>query len=177
MIKNIILTTLFLFTMSAFSQQKNINNYKYVIVPSQFEWLKTADKYQINSLTKFLFKKYGFNAFLSDEELPQDLAENKCLALIVNVKNNSSMLMTKNSIVLKNCANKIVFTSIEGKSKNKDYKRAYHEAIRNAFSSFEKFNYSYVSNQGKNIETKEENVVAVVVNPGVQVPQKKRCRN
>lgn len=138
---------LFLFTLivskSVFAQ-KTINDYKYIIVPNQFEFVKSPDKYRTSSLTKFLFNKYGFTAYLSSDKLPNDLVQNRCLALIASVKNNSNMFTTKNLIELKDCNNNVVFTSQEGKSKEKDYKKAYHEAIRGAFSSVKKMNYRYV---------------------------------
>ena len=64
--KRILLVALFISTASF--AQKSINNYKYVIVPSKFDFVKGKDKYQTSSLTKFLFNKYGFTAFLDDEE-------------------------------------------------------------------------------------------------------------
>ena len=64
--------TLTLFSFIVFAQ-KNINNYKYIIVPTTYSFLGEEDKYQLNSLTKFLFNKYGFKAFFQDEEFPNDL--------------------------------------------------------------------------------------------------------
>ena len=40
--------------------QSDINNYKYVSVSDRFDFLKTSDQYQLNSLTKFLLNKSGF---------------------------------------------------------------------------------------------------------------------
>ncbi|MDY0780087.1 hypothetical protein [Tenacibaculum sp. IB213877] len=139
------ITVLLLFISTTFfAQKKNINNYKYIIVPKQFEFVKEADKYQTSSLTKFLFNKYGFTAFMSDEVLPDDLAVNRCLALTADVNDKSSMFTTKTVIELKDCYNNVVFTSKEGNSKVKEYKKAYHEAIREAFNSVRALGYKYV---------------------------------
>lgn len=134
-------------SISVFTQ-KSINEYKYIIVPNQFEFVKEIDQYRTSSLTKFLFNKYGFTAFLSDESLPEDLLENRCLALTADVKNNSNMFTTKNVIELKDCGNRVIYTSVEGKSKVKEYKKAYHEAIREAFKSIKKLNYKYSPSRG-----------------------------
>ena len=40
--------------------QSNLNDYKYVLVPEKFDFLKSNDQYQLNSLTKFLLQKKGF---------------------------------------------------------------------------------------------------------------------
>ena len=113
-----------LLTVSVFAQ-KNINNYKYIVVPNKFDFVNKVDQYQTSSLTKFLFNKHGFTAFLAEDDLPSDLAENRCLALTAVVESSSSMFATKNVIILKDCANKTVYSSKEGKSKLKEYKKQY----------------------------------------------------
>ncbi|MCG8763372.1 hypothetical protein G1K46_11635 [Tenacibaculum finnmarkense] len=134
---------LLLLISTSIQAQKNVNNYKYIMVPNKFDFLKTVDQYQTSSLTKFLFKKHGFTVFLADEVLPDDLAENRCLALTAVLIDASSLFTTKNSITLKDCGNKDVFSSKEGRSKIKNYKKSYHEAIRNAFKSIKALKYKY----------------------------------
>lgn len=167
--KRIFLIALFITTASF--AQKSINNYKYIIVPSKFDFVKEKDKYQTSSLTKFLFNKYGFTAFLDDEELPADVANNRCLALTGTVKDESSMFTTKSIIELRDCGNKVVFTSKEGRSKEKEYKKAYHEAIRNAFASVQALKYKY--QPLKNEVVDKSNDVPAVVNPTVKVVESK----
>lgn len=157
--KRILLIALFISTASF--AQKSINNYKYIIVPSKFDFVKEKDKYQTSSLTKFLFNKYGFTAFLDDENLPDEIANNRCLALTGTVKDESGMFTTKSVIELTDCYNKVVFTSKEGRSKEKEYKKAYQEAIRDAFKSIEALKYTYVPLQ-EDVVTKEVPAVAVV---------------
>lgn len=141
--KKIILTLGALFFIATSFAQKNINNYKYVVVPKQYEFQKSADEHQINSLTKFLLERAGFTAFLSDEKLPVDLAKNPCLALKAKVINNSGIFSTKTKVQLLNCKNEVVFVTKEGKTKEKNYKKAYHKAIRKAFADIEALRYKY----------------------------------
>lgn len=128
--------------------QKSINSYKYILVPKQFEFQKTEDSYQINSLVKFLFEREGFNVFFENDSYPSDLASDRCLALRVNMKNNSSFLSTKMKMELIDCNNRSVFSSKEVKSKEKDYKKAYQEVVRKSFKDVEALNYTY-SGSGK----------------------------
>ncbi len=128
---------------SAMTAQKSINDYKYIIVPIKYDFQKSDDIYQLNSLTKFLFNKAGFQAYLSNEEYPKDLRENGCLALTAKLNNNSSMMTTKMNFDLTDCSNKVVYSSIEAKSKKKEYKTAYYESIRGTFEDIEAQNYSY----------------------------------
>ncbi len=123
--------------------QRSLNEYKYVIVPNRFDFLKYDDHYQLNSLTKFLYKKEGFKTLYRRDVRPEELVNNSCLGLTTRVNNNSGMLNTKLVIELLNCRNEIVFTSIEGHSKEKDYKKGYHEALRRAFKSITELKYSY----------------------------------
>ncbi|WP_369047921.1 hypothetical protein [Tenacibaculum sp. UWU-22] len=155
--KKIFFVTLFLTSFLGYAQQSNVNNYKYVIIPKQFNFLSSPDQYQLNSLTKFLFEKYGFTAFFEDEKLPEDAMANRCLSLTANVKNNSGFLKTKNVIELKDCYNKVIYTSKEGSSKEKEYKKAFHEAVRDAFTSIKALHYKYngqvVANTQPPVET------------------------
>jgi len=127
--------------------QSSINDYKYIIVPSKYDFLKETDQYQLNSLTKFLFNKYGFDAVLDNEDYPKDLANNKCLALRADLENIKSLFKTKLKVVLKNCMNDIIFVSKVGESREKEFKKTYNLTLRDAFKSFETLNFSYKPNK------------------------------
>ena len=123
--------------------QTDLNDYKYVIVPKKFDVFKKENQYQTSTLIKFLLTKKGFNAIYEDA-IPEDLNENGCLGLRVALIDNSSMFSTKTEIQLKDCNRQEVFSTKVGTSKMKDYKGAYNEAIRRAFSSFDGITYDYV---------------------------------
>ncbi|WP_158841395.1 hypothetical protein [Polaribacter sp. L3A8] len=144
MIKKIAFSFLFFIIISAFGQQVDINNYKYIIVPDRFDFLKSADQYQTSSLTKFLLEKKGFVVFLSNEKLPEDFVLNRCKGLTANVVDDSSMFTVKSKIELKDCYGTVVYVSETGKSKEKDYKKSYQEAIRNAYETMDGLEYKYV---------------------------------
>ena len=54
------------------------------------------------------------------------------------------MLTLKSVIELKDCFGKTVYTSKVGKTKIKDYKRGYQEAIRQAYETMTGLRYSYM---------------------------------
>ena len=122
---------------SSLSFSQTVNDYKYAIVPSKFTFLKEKDQYRLNTLTKLLMEKYGFVTFFDTDILPVEVAENNCNKVFVEVQSNGNMFMTKMSIVLKDCKNNILFTSAEGKSREKEYQTSYNQALREAFNSFE----------------------------------------
>ena len=140
--KNIVFIIICVLT-TTISKAQDLNSYKYIIVPEEFEFLKEPDQYQLNSLTKFLLEKHGFEAYKRGEELPADFSSNPCEALVAEVENNSGLFRTKVNLVLKDCYNKQIFISEEGTSRKKDFKEAYHEALRDAFRSLEDLNYKY----------------------------------
>ena len=127
---------------SAFSQS-NLNEYKYIIVPNKFDFLREENQYRLNDLTKFLFEKYGFLTLTEGGNYPDDLFNNRCLALKSNVLKESGLFKTKLKVELKNCNDHTVFTSQLGETREKDYGKAYNIALRNAFKSFETIAYKH----------------------------------
>lgn len=138
-----ILLLFILISSYAFSQ--SVNDYQYVIVPVKFDFLKKDDQYGLNTLTKLLLQKYGFKAYLSNEEIPSNV--DRCSFLYANVMQNNGMMMTKVKVVLKDCKDKILFETQFGGSREKEYPTAYNLAVREAGKSFDKLNYKY---NGKN---------------------------
>lgn len=147
---------LLLLTLSSFGSfaQDAVNNYKYIIVPTKYGFLKEIDQYQLNSLTKFLFNKYGFTAFLNNETLPSDLQANRCLALYADVtEEKGGLFKTKLQIDLKSCDGKIIESSQVGESREKSYDTAYNQALRDAFETFQYMGYVYEPVSGANQTT------------------------
>jgi len=134
--------------------QMNLNEYKYIIVPKKFETFKTANQHQTSTLIKYLFSQKNFLTVYGDN-LPEDLRINRCLGLKVDLKNNSSMFTTKTILELKDCNGNQAFLTQEGRSKKKDYREAFKEAITTSFTSFTSLNYSY---EPKEVVKKEEPV-------------------
>lgn len=120
-----------------------LNEYKYVIIPSKYDFQKSENQYELNALTKFLFEKEGLKVIYGNLEMPADIANNPCDALRADVNNESNMFTTKLVIELINCKNQKIFTSQEGRSKEKEYKKGYQEALREAFESVTEQNYTY----------------------------------
>ena len=128
---------------------EDLNYFKYVVIPIQYQFQSEENEFLINSLTKHLFNEENFTTYMDVESKPKDLTFNRCLALFAEVKSESESffsLNTKLELILKDCNNKVIFKS-EGRSKLKDYKEAYHDALKDAFTPLQSFNYEY---NGKN---------------------------
>jgi hypothetical protein len=132
-----------LFTLvscAVFSQ--DINNYKYVIVPKKFAIFNEQNKYNLNTSSKLLLEKYGFIAVM-DDEIPTEIANNRCQSLFMDLIDNNGLLVTKLKIVLKDCAGAIVYETALGRSREKSFDIAFRSAFREAAKSFETLNYKY----------------------------------
>ncbi|MCF8320928.1 MAG: hypothetical protein K9I35_06955 [Flavobacterium sp.] len=147
--KKVLFLLLFFATRIVFAQ--SLNDYKYAIVPSKFEFLKEKDQYRLNTLTKLLMEKYGFVTYFDSDVLPNELADSNCNKVYVDVKSNSNLFVTKMTVVLKDCKNLVLFTSTDGKSREKELLVAYNQALREAFNSFDKLNYKYSSNVNSSV--------------------------
>ncbi|MBF6608482.1 MAG: hypothetical protein ITG00_07060 [Flavobacterium sp.] len=145
--KSYILAIMLLTAVGSFAQ--NINQYQYAVVPVKFEFLDEPDQYRMNTFTKMHMEKYGFVTFLSDEILPADIAADACNRLYVDVISVGTLFTSKLQVVLRDCTNKILYTSPEGSSREKDNKIAYPKALREAFSYFGLLDYKYDGNAGK----------------------------
>lgn len=135
---------LFLSLTSSLVAQNNVpEKYKYIIVNSNFDFVKKRDAYSTSSMTKFLFNKIGFEAYLDDDTIPDELAINKCKALFASVIDKSSAFTIKSIIQIKDCKGRVIFTSDEGSSKIKDYDRGYYQSISEAFKSVKLYKHKY----------------------------------
>lgn len=133
MTRFLILSIALLLGTSAISQNTNLSEYSFVVVPEQFDFLKGRDQYQINSMTKFYLEKNGFNAYLADSA-PN---ANRCDGLYANVEELKTILGTKLQLVLRDCNDNEIYRGQEGKSKYKEYDKSYQDALRKALSGLD----------------------------------------
>ena len=117
--KQILVLLLFVATLA--NAQKSINDYEYVIVPTKFSFLNEENQYRLNTMVKHNLVNMGFKAFYVNEQLPRELANDRCNKLYVEVEKVKSLLVTKVILVFRDCQNNIVYQSAEGKSREKEY--------------------------------------------------------
>ncbi len=147
----------FLFVSSVTFAQ-SLNNYKYVVVPEKFDFLREKDQFQLNGLTKFLVAKHNFEAYYDNDSFWNEPPMDNCKKLFLSVNKNSSVFVTKLIVTLKDCKGTVLFTSKEGTSREKEYEKAYPQALRMAFESFTALNHNYA-------EPKATEIVAEKIEP------------
>jgi hypothetical protein len=139
--KKLFLLLLTLVPFLAISQ--NLNDYKYAIIPAKFEFSVAPNEFNMNTYTKMYLEKYGFEAYSEGEKFPADFATSRCNKVYVDVVRKKNLFTTIFVIEVKDCQNNVLFTSQEGRSKEKEYRRGFPQALRAAFESFESLNHQY----------------------------------
>lgn len=124
---------------------QSVNDYKAVIVPLKYDFMKSDNQYRMATITKSNLNKAGFTAFYANEQLPPELGD-RCQLLYVDVKKDNAFLVTKLFVEFKDCYGKVVYTSEVGRSKEKDYEVAYRESLNMAFVSVNALQYKYSGN-------------------------------
>ncbi len=125
------------------SSQNELNSYKYIVVPIKYDFLKKENQYRVNSYTKYLFDKEGYQAFYQGDGYPDDLRADPCLAVTAYVLNESNAFTTKIFIVLKNCQGEVVLQTVEGRSKIKQFEKTYIDALKKCFVTIQELDYAY----------------------------------
>lgn len=143
MVKKVaLLGFLFVFMTGVYAQDE-LNAYKYIIIPKKYDFLKKENQYRVNTYTKFLFDNEGFETVLQGESYPNDLLSNPCIGVTADVEDGSNMFTTKLKLALKDCHGNIVFTTVQGTSKIKEYDKTYIDALKKSFVSIEQLDYKF----------------------------------
>ncbi|MGM0634544.1 MAG: hypothetical protein ACQESK_00655 [Bacteroidota bacterium] len=158
--KNFLLIFFFLY-ISATSAQSVFEDYEYVVVPMKFSLTDEEDEYRLNTLVRYLLKEEGFKAYMSEEHKPIDFEGNPCDGLYVDVQKERKILTTEITIEFYDCRRKLVYKTDPGISREKSYKKAYQEGIREAFKEIEFVNFNlnetvHGNKKERKLETKEE---------------------
>ena len=128
--------------------QAQFNDYKYIVVPTRFARFKIENQFQTSTMAKYHIAQNGFNV-IYDNAIPDDLREQRCLGLWVDLVDSSTLFVTKVQLDFKDCYGESVFVTNEGRTKIKDYKGAYATAIKQAAASLKGKEHNYVAKKEK----------------------------
>ena len=130
------------FLLVAYCFSQSVNDYKAVIIPLKYDFQKEENQYRLQTFIKMNLSSAGFQAFYSNEMIPPELND-RCKLLTVDLIKESSFLVTKLDVVLKDCYGAAIFKSEQGKSREKNFEDAYFEALNFAFKSIFALEYKY----------------------------------
>ncbi|MDO6738110.1 hypothetical protein [Wenyingzhuangia sp. 2_MG-2023] len=120
-----LIITIFLSFFSVQSQNK-LNDFGYILIPKQLSFQREPNEYNINQVLKTSLNKYNFTAFTSGENIPDDI--DPCDILHLEAEKKGFLSVTMN-LTFSDCYGKVIYTSIEGKSRIKEFGPSYYEAI------------------------------------------------
>lgn len=108
-----------------------------IVVPITFTFANGENPYNISSHTKAFFEKKRFQVFFDNNILPDEIAQNRCNALFVDIQKLPGVLVTKISVSIKDCKGNMLIVSEEGRSRQKELRLAYVDALREALNTLE----------------------------------------
>jgi len=141
--KEIIIVVLLFFSINFFAQGGLLKDYSHVVVPTKFIIQDKENEFQLNALVRHLFKEEGFPVFMETELIPAEYRLDSCSGLRVGLDKRFTIIQTFITVTLYDCTNQVVY-SAEGSSREKDFKKGYQEATRDAFRQIEDVNFSLV---------------------------------
>lgn len=139
--KKIIYIFLLLSSVQQFAQ--SLKDYQYVIVPTKFTDFDRENQYRLNTITKNNLEKMGFVTYYENSNIPNEILNRQCDILKVEVVKDNKFIWKKVYVTFTNCQGKLIHQSELGKTKEKDLKLAYPEALEEAFQSLFDLGYQY----------------------------------
>src|SRR5690606_14631570 len=118
----------------SFLNAQNVNDFKYIVIPSQFLGFD-ENQYELNRYLGIQLIKKNYEILSGDSgEWPAEVQQNPCLALNAMVTKEKSFLKNKLSLKFTDCTRKILFEK-EGESKIKEFGKGYQDALKQITNS------------------------------------------
>lgn len=147
--KNFAILVLVLFSINLVAQQNKV-----IIISNKYEFQKEKNTYNINTMLKAILVSNNYQVFFDDEELPFEIAQNKCNALTGVLIDNSNLLVRKIKFQIRDCQNNLLYETAEVKTREKDIQNAYIETIKLLSPELKKYDATVI--QEKEVVATEE---------------------
>jgi hypothetical protein len=139
MMKNFSILVLVFLSFTSFAQQNKV-----IIISNKYEFQKEKNTYNINTMLKAILISNSYQVFFDDEELPIEIAQNKCNALTGVLIDNSNLLVRKIKFQIRDCQNNLLFETAEVKTREKDIQNAYIEIIKMLSPELKKYDTTII---------------------------------
>ena len=137
--KNFSILALVFLSITSFAQQNKV-----IIISNKYEFQKEKNTYNINTMLKAILVSNSYQVFFDDEELPVEIAQNKCNALTGVLIDNSNLLVRKIKFQIRDCQNNLLFETAEVKTREKDIQNAYIETIKMLSPELKKYDTTII---------------------------------
>ncbi len=142
MMKNFSILVLVFLSFTSFAQQNKV-----IIISNKYEFQKEKNTYNINTMLKAILISNSYQVFFDDEELPIEIAQNKCNALTGVLIDNSNLLVRKIKFQIRDCQNNLLFETAEVKTREKDIQNAYIETIKMLSPELKKYDTTIIQDK------------------------------
>lgn len=149
--KKLLFIVLLLSSIQVFAQ--SLNDFQYVIVPTKFNDFDVSNQFRLNTMTKLKLEKMGFIAFYDTTNIPVEILSQRCDILSVEVMKGKSFLFTSVFVSFIDCNGNIIHQSEVGKTKEKEFKKAFPIALEEAFQSLFKLKYKFNGSKSKSSQS------------------------
>lgn len=140
--KNFSILVLVFLSFTSFAQQNKV-----IIISNKYEFQKEKNTYNINTMLKAILISNSYQVFFDDEELPIEIAQNKCNALTGVLIDNSNLLVRKIKFQIRDCQNNLLFETAEVKTREKDIQNAYIETIKMLSPELKKYDTTIIQDK------------------------------
>jgi hypothetical protein len=128
-----------------------------IVIPQKLQCERSGDDFQLKLYLKLALEKRGFKIFQADE-MSTDNKNRPCDFYYADVLEENKLMSTKLKIVIHDCHRHEITVSDFGVSKEKEYKKAYQMAFREAEKTLI-FNKKEIVNSASKNETIIENQI------------------
>lgn len=161
-----------------FVKSQTVSDYKYILIPQEFNDFKESRSYNLNGiLEKFLKGKKYTVLSETKSNWPVDALSNPCQVLSAEVLDDKSMFRNKVIVQFKDCNNKVVLAQ-KGMSTIKEFEPGFQDALKQAIVQIPVSNPSEAvqklaeSKPQETIKTSGETTINTVVSPTTKTAQK-----
>src|SRR5690606_3031902 len=128
------LICLFSLILSLNVNAQNVNDFKYIVIPSQLLGFD-ENQYELNRYLGIQLITKSYEILSGDsEEWPAEVQQNPCLALNATVTDERRFVQNKLPLKITDCTQKVVFEK-EGESKRKEFDKGYQDALKEITNS------------------------------------------
>src|SRR5436189_5809380 len=97
------ISLLFFVLINVLSYGQSLNNYKYLVMSKRYSFQAATNEYRLNSNARFILAEQGFQVLFDDEVLPEELANDRCKAMYLDINDPGTFMMTKLTVTFKDC--------------------------------------------------------------------------
>lgn len=129
------------------AKAQTISDYKYIVIPAEFNDFKDNKAYGLSNLLEKSLKAKKYTVLPETKnDWPSDALMNPCSILNIDLLDDKSMFRNKLILQFKDCSNKVVFNE-KGSSMIKEFEPGFQDALKQTLAKIPASNPTTVVNK------------------------------